>query len=229
MLVSYDYREDRTRIPRLLQQAGLELHRTNLLVGDYIVGDIAIERKTINDYIASKESGELDNQLYALSYNFDLSYLVIEGYVSKALMYRKITRQAYISSLVGSSLKRASDGKKGQVITVNLETDFDTALFIQSLASKLSNPEARKLVLKRPKPGSNDLIKYILLGLPGIGPKRADLLIKKFKSIRNLANASVDEIKSVPGFGNMLAGQVYRILNQEVDSNVNGAGSIQDR
>lgn len=66
------------------------------------------------------------------------------------------------------------------------------------------------------KSKSNDLYKFIFgLGIRHIGLKAAKILATRFKSIDNLLNASVDEIASIDGFGEIMAKSLYEYLNLE--------------
>ena len=49
-------------------------------------------------------------------------------------------------------------------------------------------------------------------GIPGIGPKRKKALLKKFGSVRNIKEASVDELSRVPGITSKLAEKVKEYL-----------------
>jgi len=52
----------------------------------------------------------------------------------------------------------------------------------------------------------------ILEDIPGVGPKRRQALLKQFKSIEGIRNASVDELAAVPGMTRRVAEQVAEYL-----------------
>ena len=214
MKVLVDIREKRSKVPELLQRLKVPIEFTELEVGDYIVGDIAIERKTINDYLDSLASGRLHTQLYHLSRNYKRSYLVIIGYVSEALMFRKFSRKAYISSLVGASLKRAPDGEQGIVDVVVLENDYDFAYFVYFLWDKLQHPEPR--LPRHGKKGltGDDELVYVLSSIQGVGEKKAEALLRRFKTLRNVFNAPIHKLMEVEGIGETLARKIYETANR---------------
>lgn len=212
-MIFYDFREESSGVPKMLIGLRVPARRTGLVCGDYVVGEIGVERKSIEDYLASKTSGHLDKQLYAMSYNFELSYLFIEGYVSQALMYRKMKREPFISSLIGSSLKRADEGKRGRVVTVNLETKWDSALALKYLHDKVVKGESRMPRLRRVKPGAEGLMVYIVSSLPGIGEKRAKDMLNKHKTLRNLFK-SLDWTE-VKGIGDKINFELQSLLDRE--------------
>ena len=88
MTVYYTSNEMRCPIPGMLEAAGIPAERRELKVGDYFCGSILadgshtgvpIERKDIADYFASMSDGRRAEQLYNMSFNFSLSYLVLIG------------------------------------------------------------------------------------------------------------------------------------------------------
>jgi len=216
--------EKRSNIPHVLESLSIPYTETDLKVGDYFVGSInadgsmegvAVERKAMGDYIGSLTSGHLNNQLYELSYNFPFSYLVVIGYLSQELFYRKIPRELVISSLVGSSLKRAPDGASGVVCTVNLENEWDFGHFLKHLDGKLTKDEQRIPMLQKKKWNPNELLPYIVSGFPNVGPITAKKLLQHFGSIKNLVNASIEDLQKVDGIGQKKADLVWRLINME--------------
>jgi len=216
-----DNHESRSIVPRELEKFGVEIKFADLAVGDYLLSDtLCVERKEINDYVSSLTSGHLHTQLYDLSTNFDASYLIVEGIISEALMYRKIKREVYLSSLAGASLKRSSEGKKGIVQIINLETAFDTAVFLKSLSEKLGGNEPRIPPISRMKRGAGDQLVFIVSSLPGIGEIRAKKLLEHFGDLKSLVNADADEIASIRGIGTKTAREIQKLFVKKYDRGV---------
>jgi len=59
----------------------------------------------------------------------------------------------------------------------------------------------------------DDKIRYVAEGIAGIGPSRAISLLKHFKTIRNLSNASIEELAQVEGIGKITALKIFQVLN----------------
>ena len=55
----------------------------------------------------------------------------------------------------------------------------------------------------------------LLDSVPGIGPARRNLLLKRFGSLEELKRASLEELLSIPGFPKSLALKLYKALHQE--------------
>ena len=173
------------------------------------------ENLKVNDYVESLISGRLHTQLYQMSYNFPFSILILEGTIEEVLMERKIRREVYISSLAGSLYKRAPDGAQGVINLVCLSTPYDTALFIKFLHEKAENYEPRLPKLKRYKMSEDEQLVTLLSTLPGVGEKRAEKLLKRFGSLKNLVNASYSEIASVDGVPSTVAKKIYQLFNKK--------------
>ena len=217
MTVYYTSNEMRSRIPGLLAANEVPNERRELKIGDYFCGEISsegayvgtpVERKEIGDYLRSMNDGRRDEQLYNMSYGFPLSYIVTIGAASRALRGTKVTLNAYISSLVGSSLKRAPDGLGGQVVTVNLESDAEFALFLKYLDESF----ARVPVMQKRASKPEELLVYVVSSLPGIGAKTANNLLSHFGSVRGVMNASKEDLMEVDGVGPKRAEEIHSVL-----------------
>ena len=172
-----------------------------------------MERKEIGDYLRSMNDGRRDEQLYNMSYGFPLSYIVTIGAASRALRGTKVTLNAYISSLVGSSLKRAPDGLGGQVVTVNLESDAEFVLFLKYLDEKVKEGSfARVPVMQKRASKPEELLVYVVSSLPGIGAKTANNLLSHFGSVRGVMNASKEDLMEVDGVGPKRAEEIHSVL-----------------
>jgi ERCC4-type nuclease len=212
----------RSRVPGLLDANDVPNERRELKVGDYFCGEISmegtyvgipVERKEIGDYLRSMNDGRRDEQLYNMSYGFPLSYMVTIGSPSRALGGTRVTLNAYISSLVGASLKRAPDGVGGQVVTVNLESEPEFVLFLKYLDEKVKEGSfARVPVMQKRAWKPEELLVYVVSSLPGIGSKTANNLLKHFGSVRAVMNASKEQLMEVDGVGPKKAVEIHDVL-----------------
>jgi len=222
LTVYYTSNEMRSRIPDLLSATDVPSERRELKVGDYFCGEISaegtyvgipVERKEIGDYLRSMNDGRRDEQLYNMSYGFPLSYIVLIGSPSRALRGTRMTLNAYISSLVGSSLKRSPDGIGGQVVTVNLESDTEFILFLKYLDDKVKEGSfARVPVMQKRAWKPEELLVYVVSSLPGIGAKTANNLLTHFGSVRGVMNASKEQLMEVDGVGPKKAEEIHSVL-----------------
>ena len=79
-----DYRERNSMIAAKLIKHDLDLEFKQLPIGDYIIKDVVIERKTVQDFLSSMLSQRLRKQLLELG-QFPKRLLLIEGLEEREL------------------------------------------------------------------------------------------------------------------------------------------------
>lgn len=188
-----DYREKNCLVPSHLKKLGFEIEFKELKVADYIVKETAIERKTIDDFISSMINKRLINQLEELQ-QYPNKLLIIEGFEHQELYNDKNKKGVNANALRGFLLSILLKHKVPIIFTKNQE---DTAKFIETLAKK----QTKELSLNAKKKSFNkkEQLQFIIESFPGIGPKTAKKLLKKFHTIQKIINASEDELKKVLG------------------------------
>ena len=90
-VVKIDYREKNSLVASELVNLGIKIECLELKVGDYIVNNVAIERKTISDFISSMINKRLVRQLEELQ-QYENKLLIIEGYEEQELYSEKAHR-----------------------------------------------------------------------------------------------------------------------------------------
>jgi ERCC4-type nuclease len=188
-----DYRERNSLVPAQLNKLGYEIEFRELKVGDYIVKDIAIERKTVSDFISSMINRRLIRQLEELQ-QYPLKLLIIEGIEEQELYNEKEINGVHPNSIRGFILTILLKWKVPIILSQNPQ---DTASYIDVIAKKKeieSSIRANKKSLS-----IKEQSQYILEGFPGIGPKSAKKLLEEFKSLKNIFNASEEELTKTIG------------------------------
>lgn len=213
-----DSRETRSLVKDFLLDKKLPIEVKELEVGDYIItnGDITviIERKDMADYVGSLVSGRLNNQLYQLSSNADYGLLIVEGYLTEAIAFRKVKRGQINSSIAGAILRVSPDGKQGKISVLSVESPFDTADVIEGIYKRFEEEEGfvRLPQLERIKVTPEKRAIMILATFPDIGEGKAEKLINHFKNLKNTFNASIEELCEVPGIGKKIAEKIHKTL-----------------
>jgi len=188
-----DYREKNCLIPSELIKLGFEIEFRELKVADYIVKDVAIERKTVSDFISSMINKRLLNQIKGLQ-QYKNKLLIIEG-INKQELYSDTSEVGVNpNSVRGFLLSILLKHKIPIILTKDSE---DSAKFIKLIARK----KQQEMPIRANKKSFNkkEQLQFILEGFPGIGPKTAKKLLEKFKTIKNIINSSQDELKNLTG------------------------------
>ncbi|MFC1710538.1 ERCC4 domain-containing protein [Nanoarchaeota archaeon] len=190
-----DYREKNSLVGSELMLLGLDIEFRELKVADYIVKNVAIERKTVNDFISSMTNKRLLRQLEELQ-QYKNKLLIIEG-IDEQDLYTDSEDWIGVhpNAIRGFLLSILLKYNVPIIFTKNYK---DTAKFIAILAKKKTN-ETISLKAKKSNMNKKEQLQFIVEGFPGIGPKTAQKLLKQFKSIQNIINASEEELKEAIG------------------------------
>mgnify|MGYP001604769700 CR=1 FL=1 len=188
-----DYREKNSLVASEIINLGLEVEFENLKVADYIVGNVAIERKTVSDFISSMINKRLVRQLEELQ-QYENRLLIIEGLEEQELYDDKKDFGVNANAIRGFILTILLRFRVPIIFTKNEE---DTAGYIAVIIKK--KKQEPSLNVKKKSLDKKEQIQYILEGFPGIGPKTAKKLLKEFKTIKNMINTPMEKLKEVIG------------------------------
>jgi Fanconi anemia group M protein len=176
----------------------IEVEIKNLEIGDYIIRDVIIERKTLSDFISSMISKRLIKQLLELQ-RYKKRFLILEGEIDKASFNQNAIR--------GMILSIELDIEIPIIFTKNSE---ETSRFLEVLARKKENNQklsfhSRKGLTKK------QIQSYIIESFPNIGPKTAEKLLKEFKTIKNLINQPIENLNKIIG----KKSETFKIIEEE--------------
>ena len=199
-----DYREKSSLVISEIINLGIKINFKELKVADYIINDIAIERKTISDFTSSMLNRRLINQLKGLQ-QYKNRLLIIEGTEEREL-YAEENMGIHPNSIRGFLISILLKYRVPIIFTKNSE---DTARFI----SVLTKRKEKELSLNVSKNSLNkkERIQFILESFPGIGPKTARKLLEKFKTLKGIFNADQEELEETIG----KKSEIFRIINEE--------------
>lgn len=209
--VVVDTREPEVMVA-LLSRMGVNVERRTITPGDYVIsGECAIERKTVNDFMNSLFSGRLFEQASRLKEAYSRSAIMLEGNIGHELEGRKNPRVFW-----GALLRLEMD--MGIPVFYTLDA-VQTAEALYTLAKRLQldRKEGVSVVHKPKILTEKDLQTYVVCGLPGIGEKLANRLLKHFGSIRKIFQASEKDLVKVDGIGLMKSERISRLLDSKYD------------
>jgi len=207
-----DYREKNSLIIAELISLGCEVEFKNLEVADYLIKNVAIERKTVSDFLSSMLNKRLIVQLQSLQ-QFENKLLIIEGIEEQELYNdnyenkeksQGINPNAIRGFLLSISLKH----KIPIIFTKNYE---DSARYLYVLAKKPEQEQETGLNAKRKARDKKEQLQYILESFPGIGPKTAKKLLKEFKTIKKILNQDMEKLNSIIG----KKADIFKLLDEK--------------
>lgn len=187
-----DYREKNSLVPSELIRLGMKIRFVELKVGDYLINDTAIERKTVSDFLSSMFNKRLVKQAQELS-QYEKRLIIIEGLEEREL-YNDDNLELNSNSVRGFLLSLILKYKVPIIFSKNSQ---DTAKFI-SLIAKKKEVESSLNVTKKSF-NQSEQMQFILEGFPGIGPKTAKKLLEEFKSLKGIFNADKENLQKLIG------------------------------
>ena len=188
-----DIHEKNSMILSNLIELGAEIEEKNLQIGDYLIGEIIIERKTFSDFISSMLSKRLAEQLKHLQ-KYSKRLLILEGKDFESL--EKSESKLNPNAIRGMMLSISLEYQTPIIFTKNSE---ETAKYLLVLAKReIKKPTEATLHSRKPQT-KKEKIEYIIQSFPNIGPKNAKILIKKFGSIKKIINAPQEQLKEILG------------------------------
>jgi Fanconi anemia group M protein len=200
-----DYREKNSLVYSYLIKNGFEIEFKELKVGDYIVKDVVIERKTVSDFLTSMINQRLIKQIEELK-QYENKLIIIEG-ISEKELYEENKEGINPNAIRGFLLSITLKHKIPLIFSKNSE---DTAKFIEILSKKKEkeiNLNAKKKTLNK-----KEQLQFIIESFPGVGPKKARKLLEKFGSIQNIMLAPTEDLKEILG---IQAENIREIIERE--------------
>lgn len=171
-----------------------------LSCGDFVIegqrGKILIERKEWTDFVGAYRSGTLFNQLgRCLEQEHDV-FLVLEGDRKNAYNYanarEKELRRVLTSLYVKFPIKIIETDSLEH--TLKIVSDFDDWL-------GQDPDETYHSIRPTEKVPPGDRPRYMVEGLPNVGPKLAERLLDHFGTPIDVFSASAEELREVEGIG----------------------------
>jgi ERCC4-type nuclease len=211
--VLIDYREPKEIVKEFIKKE-IKIERTNLISADYViqtkdlagnVQSVGIERKTLSDFLNSIIDKRILSQLIQLKENFSIPLLIIEG---KENIYQ--IRNFHPNAIRGMLASIAIDY---QIPILYTKTYRDTVSLITVISSRLDKPLKNLSLIKKRKPTNlKEQQEFLVESLPGVGPTLSKSLLKKFKSVKNIFNATEEELKQVEKLGPKKAKEIRQVI-----------------
>jgi len=191
---------------------------------------VGVERKTIGDFVNSMCSGRLSgHQLIGLMNAYHYVYLVLEGMFRanpRTGVLEVWSRGGYVEYRAGRRRFMARDvwvfmntlAVECGVRCYHCLTETDTACYVMALhhwwgkefgehKGHLQPHNGRVVELSR-----QSLVRRVAACLDGVGWDRSKALDARFGTVRELVEATEEELRSVEGIGKVLARSIWEQL-----------------
>jgi len=214
IVVYVDSREMKSQVPKYLKELGVNVEVKTLDVGDYIVSeDVAVERKSANDFIQSIIDGRLFDQVKRLTEAYIKPVIIIEG---QLYGIRNVHPNAIRGALAavtidwGVPILFSSDAK-------------ETAQFIYLMAKREQEDRRKEVAVRSEKKALTlaDRQRLIVEGLPYVSATLAKRLLRHFGSVERVFTAKESELMEVEGIGEKIAREIRRVITAPYVENEN--------
>ncbi len=207
IIIEIDYRERSSGIRDILcATEGIVVEEKRLIVGDYLINrHIAVERKTVKDFILSIIDGRLFSQASRLKRHARVQFIIIEGTNLFHAGYA-VDPQAIKGAVVSLSVS-------WQIPLIFSKSPQGTAevLLMAGIHDGKYHDDIGKRIGRRPRRIEMRKL-YLLQGLPNIGPKIAKRMLEHFGSIEKVIVADEQELACVEGIGKKRAAMIRKII-----------------
>ncbi len=209
LLIFADTREQASPVIRELSLfSDVKVHTKQLEVGDFVVGEqIVIERKTIEDFLQSMVDGRLMGQLMNMSHAYAKPLILLEGDPKELFTTRNIHENAIIGMLSSIALTY-------RIPTIFTQDAQDTARYVRLIAKREQEGKESNIQLRLGRKGLslNEQQRFLIEGMPGIGPSAANALLEHFGTAQKIMTASTKELQEVENIGPKKAQTIQKVL-----------------
>jgi Fanconi anemia group M protein len=205
-----DHREFSSAVVRELSRLGVVVKPETLETADYVLSErVAVERKAADDFASSLIDGRLFTQVKALRDAYTAPLLVVEG--EGLLTGRKIAEDAIYGAI-------ASITTDFHVSVLFTKDEAETAKLLAAIARREQQGEKKPLAVRaggRSGMSDDERLRFLVEGLPHVSAVLARRLLEKFGTVREIVEATPEELASVEGIGRATAESIHRILRTQ--------------
>jgi len=193
-------------ISELISKKEAEIIVQQLEIGDYLIGDTIIERKTFSDFIGSMLNKRLIEQLKQMQ-KYEKRILILEG--KDFELFEEKETKLNPNAIRGMILAISLEFHTPIIFTKDSE---ETAKYLILIAKKQLKQKIEFTLHSKKPESKKEKLQYIIESFPNIGPKNAKKLLKHFKTIKSIINANQEELKQVIGESKSTE---FKLINEE--------------
>jgi Fanconi anemia group M protein len=205
-----DDREKGNSIIKELIDLGIKIDLRRMEVGDYILSTrCAVEYKKVPDFVDSIIDGRLLQQVKDIKNSYDRPLIIVEG-MEDIYSMRKIHPNAIRGMIATIAVSYG-------IPIIQTRTFKETANLLAVIAKREQEETSKNFNMHSEKKPMTlkELQEYIVSAFPGVGPGLAKPLLREFKTVKNIVNASEEDMKKIDKIGEKKAREIQKALNEE--------------
>jgi Fanconi anemia group M protein len=207
-----DTREKGSGVIKELIEMGVDIKLEMLKIGDYVCSEkVAVEIKTVKDFVDSIVDNRLLQQLKEIKRNFERPVVIVEGDEDIYSM-----RRVHPHAIRGMIATIAVSYGIPIIYSKNYK---ETASYLHIVAKREQengkkdfslHGDRKPLTLKEQQ-------EYVVSSLPGVGPALARPLLNKFKTVKKVINANAEQLEKVDKIGPKKAKEIKKVTESEYE------------
>ncbi|MDH7507224.1 MAG: DEAD/DEAH box helicase [Candidatus Thermoplasmatota archaeon] len=202
-----DHREYRSSVVKNLSLKNINIESQQLDIGDYVLSSrIGVERKDVDDFLESLIDGKLFKQIAHLRDTYSRPLFILEG--ENLLTKRNINHNAIFGSLASITVDYG-------IPILTTKNSLETADLLSIIAKREQMNGKKDIVMRGEKPQMSlkQRQQFIVEGLPNVSAVLAKRLLHHFGSIKDIVNASEEELMEIRGIGKNIASDIIKLIN----------------
>ena len=187
-----------------LRDLGVEFEVRKIAPGDYVLGPVGIERKTLNDFFSSLVKKRLFEPVQRLRDAYPQPLVILEGDLAEISTFK------HPQSILGALLSIETTERVPVLTTANKD---QTALLLSILWKRQDKGAAEYGLRHKPKGMTQDQRqRFLVEGLPNVGETLARNLLEHFGTVQAVFNAPEEELKKVAKIGDLKAAEIAKLV-----------------
>jgi len=204
-----------SQIVSKVEKLGIPFKVDKLPIGDFLYGNICIERKSISDFVTSLRAGHLDKQLMQMEENYEKNFLLISGTPEDLYLSSHIKNWTVEHQL--GALAHLTRFRKIQVLQV--ANDNQLIKLVQKIITKQTDGKEMsimntELMMLKGKMTTADTKQLMLSCIPKVGRQKAKKLCNHLDvkiTKKDGTEISDKYLKTIDGIGKGLAEHIMNI------------------
>ena len=203
LVIVVDRREPAGIVARL-EELGMPVAVRQIYPGDYVVGEVAVERKTVSDFFSSLIKQRLFEQVQRLRESYPVPLVLVEGDMAEISEYKNPR------AFWGAFLKFTLDDDVPLIFTPDQE---QTCQVLVTLHKRIGARAAEYGLRHKPKIlDLEERQRFLVQGLPSVGETLSRNLLERFGSVRAVFSADPHALAEVPKIGGKKAAEIVDVV-----------------
>jgi len=202
-MIVVDHREPADIVARL-EELRVPVSVKQIYPGDYVVGKVAVERKTVSDFFSSLIKQRLFEQVQRLRESYPVPLVLVEGDMAEISEYKNPR------AFWGAFLKFTLDDDVPLIFTPDQE---QTCQVLVTLHRRIGAKAAEYGLRHKPKIlNLEERQRFLVQGLPSVGEILSRNLLERFGSVRAVFSADPHALAEVPKIGGKKAAEIVDVV-----------------